>query len=93
MPNNVQAVTLTSTNTAVSSRCRIKAIYYVAAASAGSVVIKDGGASGTTILNIATPASATATDNVFVPDGGILCSTDAHATITNVTSVTIFYDR
>jgi hypothetical protein len=43
------------------------------------------------LLEIATPAGATITDNVMVPCDGVLFGSDIYLTITNATSVTVFY--
>ena len=91
MQTDVKSVTLTSSDTAVAYRSRVKAVYYVAGASAGSVIVKDGGSSGTTVLSIATPASATGTHYLLMPGEGVLCLTDIYVAITNATSVMIVY--
>lgn len=88
---DILSVTRTTSGTAVAYRTRVKGIYYASGASAGSVVVKNGGVSGTTILDIATPALATAISYLMFPGEGILCSTDVYLAITNATSVTIFY--
>ncbi len=95
--NDLTAKTITSTGFVTGSSsnaqpARVKTIYYVASGTAGSIVLKDGGSSGTTLMTIATPASATATEVVYIPEGGVRFRTDVHATLTNVTSVTVFHD-
>jgi spermidine/putrescine-binding protein len=57
--------------------------------STGSVVLKDGGSSGTTIMTINTVANGE-TFNVVIPAEGVLFATDAYATLTNA-KVTVFY--
>jgi len=94
---DVSAKTVTTTGYITGSATatqpsRVKGIYYVASGTAGSITLKDGGASGTTLMIIATPASATATEYVVVPSNGVRFSTDVHATLANVTSLTIFHD-
>lgn len=94
---DVSAKTITSTgyvtgSASLAAPARVKGVYYVAGSSAGSIVLKDGGASGTTLMTIATPASATATEYVAVPSSGVRFPTDVHATLTNVTSLTVFHD-
>jgi hypothetical protein len=91
MQTDVKAATLTSSDTAVDGRCRVKAVYYIAGASAGSVIVKDGGSGGDTVCDLATPGSATAIGYVLFPGEGVLCQTDAYVDITNATSVTVFY--
>ena len=70
---------------------RIVGIYYVAGASAGSVVLRDGGVSGDTVATIATPASATATQYIDLSQAPILCGTSSYAALTNVTSCMMVY--
>ena len=72
-------------------RTRVKAVYIVPSATAGSVVFKDGGASGTTVLTLNTVASAAQPTYLLLPGEGVLCSTNVHGTVSNVTSTTIFY--
>jgi N-acyl-D-aspartate/D-glutamate deacylase len=90
MSTDVRSVTLTADGTVYAGRQRIRHITYVATATAGSIVLRDGGASGTIKLNVATPAVADAYD-VVIPGNGILFDTDVYLDLTNVTSVTFFY--
>ncbi len=73
------------------ARTRVKAVYMVPSATAGSVVFKDGGSGGTTLITLNTVASATQPTYLIFPGEGVLFSTNIHGTVTNVTSVTIFY--
>tara|TARA_R110000765_G_scaffold423603_1_gene532721 strand:+ start:1295 stop:1618 length:324 start_codon:yes stop_codon:yes gene_type:complete len=70
---------------------RVTSIQAVCGASAGSVVLKDNGTGGTTLLDVATPGSATATVSVDLNSDGMRFPTDCFATLTNVTSVTVLY--
>ncbi len=73
-------------------RLRIKAVYGTAGASAGSVVFRDGGASGPTLMTVDTPAAANSgTFFLIIPGEGILAETDLHATLTNTASVMVIY--
>ena len=72
-------------------RTRIKAVYIVPSATAGSVVFKDGGASGTTVLTLNTVASATQPTYLLFPGEGVLFATNVYGDVTNIGSVTIFY--
>ena len=72
-------------------RARIKSIYIVPAATAGSVVFKDGGASGTTRLTVNTVASATQPTYMLMPGEGVLFSTNIYVDVTNIGSVMVFY--
>jgi len=74
-----------------SIRTRIKAIYAVCGASAGSVVISDGSA-GETLLTLNTPTAANAGYvYIILPGEGILSATGAYGTVTNTTSTVLFY--
>jgi len=73
------------------ARTRVKAVYMVPTGTAGSVVFKDGGASGTTVMTLNTVASATQPTYLIFPGEGVLFSTNVHGTVANVGSVTIFY--
>jgi len=77
--------------TADITRCRIKAVYIVPAATAGSVVFKDGGSGGTVIMTLNTVASATQPTYLLFPGEGVLFTTKVYADVTNIGTVTIFY--
>lgn len=83
----------TAANASVAiGRARIKAIYVVNGASAGSVVITNGNG-GSTVLTVNTPASSVeGTAHITIPEGGILCKDGPYGTVTNTASMVIFYD-
>lgn len=85
---NIKAASLAATATAYSGRTRVRGIT-ISFASGGTVVLRDGGASGATIFSYTAPAAA-GTTNILMPSSGILCETDVHATLTNAT-VVIYY--
>lgn len=72
-------------------RARVKKVFILCGASAGSVVVRQGGASGAILMEVATPASATAVLDMDIPGEGILCTSGLYLTITNAGSVTLFY--
>lgn len=73
------------------NRARIKQLYIVPGATAGTLVFRDGGASGSTKLSLDTVASATAPTTIDIPGEGLLFGTNVHITLTSVTSVVAFY--
>ena len=92
MQYDVKAATLTSDDTAVAYRVRVKGLLVSPTpGSAGSVVLKDGGSGGTTLLSINVASGATSPFPVVVPGEGILFSTDVYVDVTTVASVTVFY--
>ena len=80
-----------ATGTADITRCRVKAVYIVPAATAGSVVFRDGGSGGTIIMTLNTVASATQPTYLLFPGEGVLFTTKVYADVTNIGTVTIFY--
>lgn len=75
----------------VLGRVRVKAIYIVPDTTAGSVVFKDGGASGSTKITVNTLASSTTPDYVLMPGEGLLFQTDVYVDLTSVVSVMVIY--
>ena len=78
-----QPVNLTSTN-AISSVAGNLVGFYVNSTSSGTIVLKDGGASGTVVSGTITPAIGWH----FFPAS---FSTSAHATIANTLNVTFIF--
>ena len=72
-------------------RARIKSIYIVPSGTAGSVVFKDGGASGATRLTVNTVASATQPTYMLMPGEGVLFSTNIYVDVSNIGFVMVFY--
>jgi hypothetical protein len=57
---------------------------------AGTLTIKDGGASGTTVFSFTAPADSGCV-NVLVPGEGIRCNTDVYVTNSANTTAVVFY--
>ena len=73
-------------------RARIKTIYAVNGADAGSVVIRQGGSGGNILITVNTAANTTAGYTIIpLPGEGILCQSNLHGTVTNTTSMTLIY--
>ena len=70
---------------------RVTSIQAVCSGTAGSIILKDNGTSGTALVSVATPALATATVSVDFADMGLRFPTDCFATLADVTSVTVLY--
>jgi len=81
----------TTQASATIGRARIKAVYIIPSGTAGSVVFKNGGASGTTVMTLNTVASATEPTYLLLPGEGVLFSTNVYGDVTSIGSVTIFY--
>jgi len=89
-------VSIGTTGSLALPRTRIKSLYYVGTASAGSIKFNANSSSGDLILQIDTPAgSAAFSDSVTIPNEGILTTrsnkTDfAVITLTQITNLTVF---
>ena len=92
METDVKASTISATGTVVATaRTRVRYISYVSTVTAGTIVFKDGGSGGTTILSLAT-APLVGTFTIELPGNGLLFQTDVHATLSaSVTSLTTIY--
>jgi len=84
------SASVTSSSSAVATAAKVLGVHYRAGATAGSVVLKDGGSSGTAKLTINTPASAAHAGFVDCGDG-IQFNTDVYATLTQADGVTVIY--
>lgn len=91
MTTDIKAKNLTATGAASVGPARIKGIYAVCGAAAGSISVKNGGSGGTELLKMDTPAGATLTVQLLLPASGIWFSADPYVTLTNATSITFFY--
>lgn len=93
MQTDVKSTHLNASGSIYAGRARIKGFIMVATASAtGTLVLKDGGSSGTTMIEVDVPSNSNPNSfYVAVPGEGVLCMTNIYATITNLASVTVFY--
>jgi hypothetical protein len=73
------------------ARCRVKSIYIVPTATAGSLVLRDGGSGGAIKATINTVASATQPTYMLMPGEGLLFQTAVYGTVSNLGSATIIY--
>jgi len=88
-------VSIGTTGSIALPRTRLKGFYYLASGSAGSIKLNLNSTSGAELLNLSTPASATGTQDMFLPGMGILTTRSNNTdfsilTVTNVTDVTLF---
>jgi len=88
-------VSIGTTGSIALPRTRLKGFYYLASGTAGSIKLNLNSISGAELLNLSTPASATGTQDMFLPGQGILTTRSNNTdfsilTVTNVTDVTLF---
>lgn len=88
MQTDVKSVEKTTSGSAYGDTTRVKAAT-ISYASGGTVALKDGGSSGTTLYSFTAPAAA-GSIHVLFPGEGIKFTTDVYATLSSAT-VTVFY--
>ena len=93
MQGDVSSTHRNSTGSVYAGRTRVKGFSICATASiAGTLLLRDGGASGTVLIEIDIPSNSNPNSfYVAVPQEGVLFETDVYATLTNIASVTLFY--
>lgn len=90
MQYDVKNVHANASGSLVGYRTRVKGMVITSTGGgAGSVLLKDGGASGTTQIEIDVPATA-AFHTVYIPGEGVLFETSVYAALTNC-YVSVFY--
>jgi hypothetical protein len=93
MQYDVNSKHLNASGSVYAARTRVKGFSICAtASSAGTLLLKDGGSSGTTLIEIDIPSNSNPNSfYLLIPGEGVLFSTNVYATLTNIASVTVFY--
>lgn len=73
------------------TRCRVKAVYIIPSATAGSLVLRDGGSGGAVKATFNTVASASQPTFILFPGEGLVFQTAVYGAVTNLGSAIIFY--
>ena len=90
MQTDVSATSLTESGTAFAGRTRVRGIVISDTNTAGQLILRDGGVTGTIKFQLDTP-NAAFVSNILIPGAGILFETDVYAEITSLASVVVFY--
>lgn len=93
MQGDVSAKHVNASGSIYAGRTRVKGFSICATASAtGTLLLKDGGSGGTTLIEIDIPSNSNPNSfYVAIPQEGVLFETDVYATLTSIASVTVFY--
>lgn len=93
MQGDVRSTHLSASGSIYAARTRVKGFSICATAStAGTLLLKDGGSSGTTLIELDIPSNSNPNSfYVAIPQEGVLFTTNVYATLTNIASVTVFY--
>jgi hypothetical protein len=93
MQGDVNCTHLSASGSVFAGRARVKGFSICATASAaGTLLLKNGGSGGTTLIEIDLPSNSNPNSfYVAIPQEGVLFQTNVYATLTNIASVTVFY--
>ena len=93
MQTDVRSTHLNASGSVFDQRTRVRGFSICAtASSAGTLLLKDGGSSGTTLLEVDIPSNSNPNSfYTLIPGEGILFSTNVYATLTGIASVTVYY--
>lgn len=91
--SNIQSVQKTTTATAVNGRTRLIGLYITHTATSATLTLRSGGSGGTVKLTMTTPA-AIGSQDLIIPDMGILFDDGIHATFSSaeITSATFLFE-
>jgi hypothetical protein len=90
MQTDVKAAHLDGNATVFSGPTRVKGYQVAPGGTAGEIVFRDGGASGTVRLRVNISATPTNPFSTLIPGNGIRFTTDVHVTLPTAAAVTIF---
>lgn len=90
---DVKSTHLNASGSIFGGPARVKGFSICATASqAGTLLLKDGGSGGTTLIEIDIPSNSNPNSfYVLVPGDGVKFNTSVYGTLTNIASVTVFY--
>ena len=93
MQYDVKAKHLNASGSVFAGRARVKGFSICATASAaGTLLLKDGGSGGTTLIEVDIPSNSNPNSfYTLVPGEGVLFSTNVYAALTGIASVTVYY--
>ena len=91
MQYDVKATHVEVTGTMVSYRTRVKGYQFLGGGTAGDIILRDGGASGTIRLQFNISATPLNPLSFTIPGEGILFYTDVHVTLPASAKITVFY--
>ncbi len=90
MQTDVKAAHRETTGTVVSGRNRLKGLIVTPGGTAGDIIFRDGGASGTVRVQFNLSINQSAF-SFTVPGEGVLYITDIHVTLPTASKITVFY--
>ena len=91
--SNIQSVQKTTSTQGVNGRARLLGVYYTHTATPTTLSLKNGSSGGTTLLALTSPGAAGSQD-LIIPDAGILFSDGIYIDVSsaNITSITLLFE-
>lgn len=90
-PQGLKSAHLETTGTLVTGSYYLKGLIFLSGGTAGDIILRDGGASGTIVCQFNVPANTNNSVDVTVPGAGLLFETDMHVTLVTAAKITVFY--
>jgi hypothetical protein len=87
---NVFSVHTEATGTVYAGATNLAGYQCLSGGTAGEVILRDGGASGTILLQFNVPAATIAPFSTLIPGNGIRFTTNIHATLPGTAKLTVF---
>lgn len=87
---NVFAAHLDATGTLYAGATNVAGYQCLSGGTAGEIILRDGGASGTVLLRFNIPANTNNPFSALIPGNGIRFTTNVHATLPTNACITIF---
>jgi len=92
-PQGLKSAHLETTGTLVTGSYYLKGIIFLSGGTAGDIILRDGGASGTVLCQFNVPANTNNPVDVTIPAAGLLFETDLHVTLPTSAKITVFYGK
>jgi hypothetical protein len=90
---NVAATHLDATGTVFTGASYLRSVASLGTTTAGHLEFRNGGASGTLLLEVYVPGNSNNVVNIQIPGPGILFDKDCHVTMPTGYHVTAFYGK
>lgn len=92
-PNGIKSAHIETSGTLVSGRGYLQSVIFLSGGTAGDIILKDGGSSGTTIAQFNVPANTNNPVTLAIPGAGLLFETDLYVTLATSAKITVFYQK
>jgi hypothetical protein len=92
-PQGLKSAHLETTGTLVTGSYYLKGLIFLSGGTAGDIILRDGGASGTIVCQFNVPANTNNSVDATIPGAGILFETDMHVTLPASAKITVFYGK